>query len=189
MIGVDEAGRGAWAGVLMAAAVFLPHQEFNHLLADSKLLTAAKRQEIAALLLADSRVQIAYGQVAATFIDRYGLSKAQEEVMKRAVRSLALPESTPIIVDGKINYLKKFYKSSSAVIKADQLYPAVMAASILAKVKRDKKLETLSRRFPQYGFAQHKGYGTLGHRQALALFGALPKVHRFSYQPIKALTK
>ena len=189
MIGVDEAGRGAWAGALLAAAVDLPHADLDYLLADSKSLSPKKRQEIANLLLADERIKIAYGEVSSAFIDQFGLTLAQEAVMFSAVQKLKPKPQTSIIVDGKINYLRKFYKRSQAVIKADGLYPAVMAASILAKVKRDQKLRQLGQRFPNYGFAEHKGYGTSQHRQALSRFGALNKVHRFSYKPLQAFTK
>lgn len=191
MIGIDEAGRGAWAGSFIVAGVrFRTYpQSIVKKLADSKALTSCKRQVLADKLLNFSEIDIAYAEIKAIHIDQYGLTWAQIQAMKRVARQLKPSLKEEIIVDGSINYLKSDYPSARAIVKADQIYPSVMAASILAKVKRDQSMINLAQIYPNYGFDRHKGYGTLFHRKALKNFGALKKIHRFSYKPIAKLTK
>ena len=187
MIGVDEVGRGAWAGNLVVAAVRLPADSLWLKLADSKILTAKKRQFLANQLF-EAGCQVAYATIKPSAIDRYGLSWAQTEAFRQAVEQLPPKQTEELIVDGNINYLKDFYKSSRAVIKADSQFACVMAASILAKIYRDQQMQSLDRKYPSYGFAQHKGYGTALHLQALKKLKPLPDIHRFSYRPIAALS-
>lgn len=186
MIGVDEAGRGAWAGDLLAAAVRLHHDRFHHLLNDSKLMTAKRRQQVAGLLLESDVVDVAYGVASARLIDKEGLTMAEKVAMEAAVSKLHPQPLESIIVDGHINYLKDIFPKSRAEIKADQQYAAVMAASILAKVERDRRLVLLGQKYPAWGFEKHKGYGTEAHRQALKRYRPLIGVHRFSYRPVQS---
>ena len=189
MIGVDEAGRGAWAGALVAAAVRLCNVAYQHLLSDSKKLRPGRRQALAQLLQADDQVEIAYGVASASLIDEQGLTAAQQQAMGQAIAGLQPQSQEIIILDGKINYVKTLYPASRAQVAADASQPAVMAASILAKVYRDEQLRSLESLYPGYGFAQHKGYGTAEHRRALKALGALTAVHRFSFRPLRQFTK
>ena len=189
MIGVDEAGRGAWAGPFLAVAVRLRGDWSQAGLADSKQLSARRRLELAQLLQARLDGNIGISLIEAAQIDEYGLSWAQQQAMAEAVGQLNPQKEEAIIVDGSINYLSSLYASSRAVVQADSKFPAVMAASILAKVKRDQLMVDLDKRHPNYHFARHKGYGTLLHRQALQSLGALKHIHRYSYKPLLPFTK
>ena len=186
MIGVDEAGRGSWAGPLLAVAVRLRTDWSERGLADSKQLSPLRRIRLAEALSASGE-DIAYGWVDPQEIDRHGLSWAQVKAMQQAVEQLKPLAGEPIIVDGSINYLAEIYSRSRAVVKADGKYPAVMAASILAKVVRDKRMTELDRQYPQYGFAAHKGYGTAAHRASLLADGPCA-CHRHSYRPVRELS-
>ena len=188
MIGVDEAGRGAWAGPFLAAAVRLIGNWSKAGLDDSKRLTPDHRRSLAGLLEAGSAT-IGWAAVGAAQVDAHGLSWAQTEAMRRAVIMLEPEADEEIIVDGSVNYLGDLYTASRAVVKADRRVLSVMAASILAKFKRDCAMVELDRLHPGYGFARHKGYGTLLHRRMIAKLGPLPGVHRFSYRPLAALSK
>ena len=185
MVGVDETGRGSWAGPLLAVAVRLRTSWSGRGLADSKRLRPSRRTELAAALAAAGE-DIAFGWIEAGEIDRRGLSWAQMAAMQRAVEQLHPVSGEEIIVDGSVNYLAKIYDASRAVVQADAQYPAVMAASILAKVARDARMAELDRRYPQYGFATHKGYGTAAHQAALIARGPCA-CHRRSYKPVRAL--
>ena len=185
MIGVDEAGRGSWAGPLVAVAVRLRADWQGRGLRDSKLLAPATREKLAADLESAGE-EFALGIVEAEEIDGHGLSWAQREAMRRAVGQLRPVSGEEIVVDGSINYLREAYAGSRAVVKADRIFPAVMAASILAKVRRDRLMVEFSRRYPGYGFEAHKGYGTAGHRTALAERGAC-QIHRRSWRPIRGI--
>lgn len=178
VIGVDEAGRGAWAGPLVAAAVALekPIAGMN----DSKALTPKKRGVLYESIIKDTKVGI--GQVAPADIDKYGLSWAQRAAMLQALKSLGASEGQ-IIVDGKIDYLG--LPNSRAQIKADSQVEEVMAASIIAKVYRDGLMADMDNDFPGYGFKRHKGYGTKAHAEALRLLGVCQQ-HRQSYKPVAA---
>ena len=180
-VGVDEVGRGCWAGPLVAAAVVL--RDPIEGLTDSKLLTRVQRLNLARLIRQRAS-KVGIGWVSASFVDEHGLTAATTEAMTLAVNSLQL-EPTEIIVDGNLNYLSQL-AGSQAVIKADLTHPEVSAASIVAKVARDNYMTELARMFPEYGFEQHVGYGTALHRQALAKHGAC-KLHRQSYKPVASL--
>ena len=186
-IGVDEAGRGSWAGPLAAAAVRLKGDWSAAGLDDSKRLSPASRNRLAVRLRRQADVGL--GFVEAEEIDARGLSWAQRQAMRRAVAQLLPASGETIIVDGRVNYLAGFYATSRAVVAADSKYPAVMAASILAKVDRDRLMSRLDRLYPGYFFGRHKGYGTRLHLQALRRLGVLRGIHRLSYKPVAALTK
>ena len=128
----------------------------------------------------------ALGEVSVEEINAHGLSWAQTAAMERAVSRLRPVPGEEIIVDGSINYLAGIYTASRAVVKADRKYQAVMAASILAKVNRDRQMVGCGRRYPQYGFESHKGYGTKAHQAALATHGPC-ELHRRNYKPIQKL--
>ena len=186
MIGIDEAGRGSWAGPLLAVAIRLKGDWSSHGLDDSKRLNRLVRERISSELN-QQEADIGYGLVEAKEIDKHGLTWAQVQVMKRAIIQIKPKFNEEIIVDGRVNYLKNFYFQSRAVIKADQKYLSVMAASILAKVRRDQIMVDLDKEYPGYDFAKHKGYGTKLHRSFLETKGP-SKVHRLSYRPLKELS-
>ncbi len=179
MAGVDEAGRGPLAGPVVAAAVIL--DDLNPILglADSKKLTPLRREklydEIRAKALCCS---VAWATVEE--IDRLNILQATLLAMKRAVEGLRL-KPNKVLVDG--NRLPALTIRAEAIVKGDALVPAISAASILAKVTRDRWCVEFDREYPQYGFAGHKGYGTALHLAALNAHGACPQ-HRRSFAPV-----
>ena len=179
MAGVDEAGRGPLAGPVVAAAVIL--NDLNPImgLADSKKLTALRREklydEIQAKALCCS---IALATVEE--IDRLNILQATMLAMKRAVEGLRL-KPNKVLVDG--NRLPTLAIVAEAIVRGDALVPAISAASILAKVYRDRWCAEYHLEYPQYGFASHKGYGTAEHLAALRKHGACPQ-HRRSFAPV-----
>lgn len=179
LAGVDEAGRGPLAGPVVAAAVILDDLKPIKGLADSKKLTARRREalydEIRAKALCCS-----IAQASAEEIDRLNILNATLLAMQRAVAGLRL-KPVKVLVDG--NRLPALDVLAEAIVSGDALVPAISAASILAKVTRDRQLEALDRLHPAYGFAKHKGYGTAEHLQALQRHGPLPE-HRRSFAPV-----
>ena len=182
--GVDEAGRGPLAGPVVAAAVIL--DELNPIkgLADSKKLTALRRErlydEIRAKALCCSVAQASVEE-----IDRLNILQATLLAMRRAVEGLRL-KPVKVLVDG--NRLPVLDVVAEAIVQGDALVPAISAASILAKVTRDRWCLELDAQFPQYGFAGHKGYGTAEHMAALREHGPCPE-HRRSFAPVRDWTK
>jgi len=178
--GVDEAGRGPLSGSVFAAAVILPPDHGIVGLDDSKKLTAAKRAklfvEIQAKALAWS---IASASVAE--IDQLNILQATMLAMQRAIAGLVVAPHEALI-DG--NRTPKLDIPARAIIQGDALEPAISAASILAKVSRDREALEMDARFPAYGFAKHKGYGTPEHLAALQQFGPTPE-HRQSFAPVR----
>jgi ribonuclease HII len=177
--GVDEAGRGPLAGPVVAAAVILDDRAPIKGLADSKALTALKRErlydEIRAKALCCS---IALASVEE--IDKLNILQATMLAMQRSVEGLRL-KPTKVLVDG--NRLPSLKVLAEAIVSGDALVPAISAASILAKVTRDRMLEELHAQYPDYGFDRHKGYGTAQHLKALETLGPLA-VHRRSFAPV-----
>lgn len=177
--GVDEAGRGPLAGPVVAAAVILDELRPIAGLADSKKLTAARREalfdEIRAKALCCSIAEASVEE-----IDRLNILQATLLAMRRAVQGLRL-KPTLVLVDG--NRLPVLDVQAEAIVKGDDLVAAISAASILAKVHRDRWCVQVHEQFPQYGFAGHKGYGTAAHLEALRLHGACP-LHRSSFAPV-----
>ncbi|TXT40421.1 MAG: ribonuclease HII [Comamonadaceae bacterium] len=183
--GVDEAGRGPLAGPVVAAAVILDDLNPIKGLADSKKLTARKREllfdEIRAKALCCSVAQASVQE-----IDELNILQATLLAMRRAVQGLRLAPKL-VLVDG--NRLPVLPMRAEAVVKGDALVAAISAASILAKVTRDRWCEDYDQQFPAYGFAKHKGYGTAAHLAALSAQGACPE-HRTSFRPVAdVLTK
>lgn len=182
LIGVDEVGRGSWAGPLLVVAArnktALPDD-----LADSKVLTKSKREELAELLLLCC--EFGEGWVQPEEIDQHGLAEALRIGVNRALLALSASLSDEIIIDGNINYCPSEFKAAKAIIKADAIIPIVSAASIYAKVMRDKHMARLAKFHPYYGFEKHVGYGTALHRSGLKVHG-VSSVHRKSYKPVQA---
>ena len=180
--GVDEAGRGPLAGPVVAAAVILDDLKPIKGLADSKQLTAKRREKLYDEIRAKA-LCCSIAEASVEEIDRLNILQATMLAMQRAVRGLRLKPSK-VLVDG--NRLPPLDVLAEAIVSGDALVPAISAASILAKVTRDRQLEALDLRHPAYGFAQHKGYGTAQHLQALQQHGPLPE-HRRSFAPVARL--
>lgn len=180
--GVDEAGRGAWFGEVTAAAVILPEDYDLPLLGDSKKLSASQRETLAHNIQTQA-LAWAIGSASAAEIDQLNIHHATLLAMQRALEALSIkPEHA--LIDGK--FVPNMPLSCTNVIDGDAKIPAISAASILAKVHRDALMQITHQQHPEYGFAQHKGYGTKQHQQALQRHGILP-AHRRSYAPIKRL--
>ncbi|MDH1702525.1 ribonuclease HII [Comamonas terrigena] len=177
--GVDEAGRGPLAGPVVAAAVILDDLHPIAGLADSKKLTAARREALFDEIRAKA-LCFCIAEASVEEIDRLNILQATMLAMQRAVLGLRL-KPVRALVDG--NRLPVLEMQGEAIVKGDALVPAISAASILAKVHRDRWCDGLHARFPHYGFATHKGYGTAGHLLALREFGACPE-HRTSFSPV-----
>jgi ribonuclease HII len=185
IVGIDEVGRGCWAGPLVAGAVVLQNPIAG--LKDSKKLSKRQRQILAAEIEVSS-LAVGLGWVEAHEVDQMGLTEAVRLAMRRAlgqVRQLVGQVLNEIIIDGNINFLAD-EPTSRAVIKADDLFPSVSAASIMAKVARDDYMEKIAIEYPNYAFDQHVGYGTPLHRQRLEEFG-VSSLHRLSYKPVAAI--
>lgn len=184
ILGVDEVGRGCWAGPLLAGAVILDESKpMPSNLRDSKKLSKLQRTTIAQWVRSQS-LDFGIGWVSAEEVDTLGLTEAVRLAMQRAVSEIQT-HCDQIIVDGSYNFLSQDPRSV-AIIKADGSEPAVSAASILAKVARDEYMEQLALEFPEYGFDKHVGYGTALHHLALKSHGVTSH-HRKSYKPIQAL--
>jgi ribonuclease HII len=179
MAGVDEAGRGPLAGPVVAAAVILDELRPIHGLADSKVLTPAARErlydEIRAKALCCSIAEASVEE-----IDQINILQATMLAMRRAVMGLRL-KPVKVLVDG--NRLPTLDVLAEAIVKGDAKVPSISAASILAKVHRDRWCVEFHQQYPQYGFAEHKGYSTAEHMIALRTHGACPQ-HRRSFAPV-----
>jgi len=180
MAGVDEAGRGPLAGPVVAAAVMLDDLNPIAGLNDSKKLTATRREKLFDEIRAKA-LCCSIAQASVQEIDELNILQATLLAMRRAVEGLRL-KPTKVLVDG--NRLPVLDVVAEAIVKGDALVPAISAASILAKVTRDRWCETLHQQFPHYGFNNHKGYGTSEHLQALREHGACPE-HRRSFAPVR----
>jgi ribonuclease HII len=184
MVGIDEVGRGCWAGPLLVVAARAT-SDLPDGLTDSKLLSKAQRETIYKQLTASCA--FGEGWVSALEIDHNGLADALRLGVARALQALKVLADEEIILDGKVNYCAAEFKSTKCLVDADLLVPLVSAASIYAKVTRDKFMQELGLKHPNYGFENHMGYGTKVHQKALAEFGILNGIHRQSYKPILAL--
>ena len=179
MAGVDEAGRGPLMGPVVAAAVILDELKPISGLADSKALTALKREKLYDEIRAKA-LCCSIALATAEEIDALNILQATMLAMKRAVEGLRL-RPNKVLVDG--NRLPTLVILSEAIVKGDALVPAISAASILAKVYRDRWCIEFHHEYPQYGFAGHKGYCTAEHLAALRQHGACPQ-HRRSFAPV-----
>ena len=181
MAGVDEAGRGPLAGPVVAAAVILDERQPIQGLADSKVLTAQRREALYDEIRAKA-LCCAVGEASVEEIDQLNILQATLLAMRRAVQGLRL-KPVRVLVDG--NQLPVLDVLAEAVVRGDALVPAISAASILAKVHRDRWCAEIHASFPQYGFHVHKGYGTPAHMEALRVHGACV-LHRQSFAPVRA---
>ena len=180
--GLDEAGRGPLAGPVFAAAVILDPARSIVGLADSKKLSAARREQLA-VEIRSKALAWALGRAEVVEIDRLNILQAALLAMQRAVAALPIAPAQAL-VDG--NRCPPLACPCRAIVKGDATVPAISAASILAKVARDAELCELHDRYPHYGFAQHKGYPTAAHLDALRRFGPCPE-HRRSFAPVTAV--
>jgi ribonuclease HII len=181
IVGVDEVGRGCWAGPLVAGAVILREPIAG--LKDSKLLSKKQREKLA-IIIHEQAIAVGLGWVDPATIDEHGLTMAVSRAMHEAVAQITHAYDQ-VIVDGSYNFLKDNPKAV-ALVKADQSVTAVSAASIIAKVARDQYMANQAAEYPDYGFEQHVGYGTAMHLEKLKLYG-ISDLHRRSFKPISAL--
>jgi ribonuclease HII len=174
--GVDEAGRGPLAGPVVAAAVVFPHDYQNRQINDSKQLSARKRNELY-LVIGQEAIAVGIGTVDSEVIDRINILQASLLAMREAVLELTcLPDF--LLIDGL--YKIPLLSPQKTLVKGDTLSVSIAAASIIAKVSRDRIMEMYHRQFPQYNFLQNKGYGTKEHRDAIKEFG-MCKIHRKTF--------
>jgi ribonuclease HII len=178
--GVDEVGRGPLAGDVVAAAVILDPKRPIAGLNDSKKLSLKQREHLFQVIM-DSALCYALGRASVAEIDAINILQASLLAMSRAAKELTIQPGF-VYVDGL--YCPRWDYPSTAVVKGDSKVDCIAAASILAKVTRDREMEILEARYPGYGFAQHKGYPTAVHLQALATLGPCA-VHRRSYKPVQ----
>ena len=182
LAGVDEAGRGPLAGPVVAAAVILDVKQPIRGLGDSKLISPRRRERLFDEIRAKA-LACCIAEASVEEIDRLNILQATLLAMRRAVEGLRLLPQR-VLVDG--NQLPLLKMPAAAIVKGDARVAAISAASILAKVYRDRQCLALDARYPVYGFAQHKGYPTAAHLAALRAFGAC-EVHRRSYAPVRAV--
>ena len=189
VIGVDEAGRGPLVGSVVAAAVAFPPGFRIDGLTDSKKLSEKKREALYNQIT--SECYWSFAQSNSNEIDQINILEATMLAMKKAVEQLMLliednSQTISVLVDG--NRCPDI-QNSRAIIKGDLTEPVISAASIIAKVTRDRQMIALDQESPEYGFSKHKGYGTKAHLEALANFGPIQGQHRFTFAPVKKLIR
>lgn len=194
ILGIDEVGRGPWAGPLVIGAAILPKDEAGNYpdwvapLTDSKKLSEKKREEYSEIILQNA-LATGLGWVTSQEIDDLGLSAALKLATRRAVEEIKNQKVpfTEIIIDGTVNFLAgtSLERHVTNLKKADLLIKEVSAASIIAKVARDRYMKDLAEKYPEYGFDKHVGYGTKLHSGMLAKYGPCPE-HRLSFGPLQA---
>ena len=197
ILGIDEVGRGPYAGPLVIGACILgdwqnsENAEWIKKLTDSKKLSAKRREELYALIK-EKALATATGWVSSAEIDEVGLSEALRLATRRAVKQIQKTKVpfSEIIIDGTMNFLvgTKLEKYVSTLKKGDFLVKEISAASILAKVERDKYMAELDAVYPEYGFGKHVGYGTAAHQKAMEEFGLTPE-HRRSFRPVREVAE
>lgn len=174
--GIDEAGRGPLAGPVVAAAVIFPPNYTNPRINDSKKLTAHQREKLYEVIR-DDALAVGMGVMEADVIDRVNILQATFLAMREAVYDLSLPPDF-LLIDGLHQLVLEI--PQKALVKGDTLSVSIAAASIIAKVSRDRIMEIYHRKYPQYNFARNKGYATAEHRRAIEEYG-LCKIHRKSF--------
>ena len=197
ILGIDEVGRGPYAGPLVIGACILgdwqnsENTEWIKKLTDSKKLSAKRREELY-VLIKEKALATATGWVSSAEIDEVGLSEALRLATRRAVEQIQKTKVpfSEIIIDGTMNFLvgTKLEKYVSTLKKGDFLVKEISAASILAKVERDKYMVELDAVYPEYGFGKHVGYGTAAHQKAMEEFGLTPE-HRRSFRPVREIAE
>ncbi|MEN8291593.1 ribonuclease HII [Acinetobacter radioresistens] len=179
--GVDEAGRGPLVGAVVAAAVILDPARPIEGLNDSKKLTEKKREKLF-VEIQEKALAWYIAEASATEIDEINILQASLLAMRRAVEGLSI-QPDKVLVDGN-KEPAGLQMSCEAIVGGDALYQEISAASILAKVARDRQMVLLDQRYPHYGFAKHKGYPTKAHFEAIGIHGVIDE-HRRSYAPVK----
>ena len=189
IIGVDEAGRGPLVGSVVAAAVIFPANFYIEGLTDSKKLTERKREDFYSKITQQCFWSVA--EASSVEIDEVNILQATMLAMTRAINNLQhqlevqnQDEIFKVLVDGN---RCPDVANCLAIVKGDLIEPVISAASVIAKVTRDRQMKELDLRFPEYGFKSHKGYGTKEHLNALLKHGPIPGLHRESFSPIKRL--
>lgn len=181
IVGIDEVGRGCWAGPLLVVAArakaTLPEG-----LADSKALTKKQRESLLEPII--ESCELGEGWVQPEEIDNFGLAQAMRLGVTRALMDLGASPEAEIILDGLVNYCSPEFVNVTTLVKADTLHSTVSAASIYAKVTRDAHMTRAAKFHPYYGFEKHVGYGTELHRAALRIHG-VSKLHRKSFKPVQ----
>lgn len=180
--GVDEVGRGCLAGPVVAAAVVFPRGKPWPGVYDSKQLSASEREQLDQEIRSVPGVQIGIGEVSVEEIDRVNILNATHLAMRKAVEMAGKVDF--ILVDGRP--VKGLPCPSKAIVKGDSKSASIAAASIIAKVYRDRLMCELDRCWPEYGFKEHKGYGTAAHLESLHRFGPCP-AHRRSFRPVREI--
>ena len=178
--GLDEVGRGPLAGPVVAAAVILPPEGIGEELFDSKKIPASKREALNALILSKA-LEVGVGVVGQEEIDRLNILEASLEAMALAVGNLLIPPDF-LLIDGPHGL--RLPIPQKPIRKGDQVCDSIAAASIVAKVARDKIMMEYDQKYPQYHFARHKGYGTMEHRQAIATYGVC-ELHRKTFRGVR----
>ncbi len=178
--GIDEAGRGPLAGPVVAAAVILPEGFAHDVLNDSKRLSPKKREEVFSELIDNKLVVSCFSVIDAREIDRINILRATWKAMAESYAGLTRAADIALI-DGKP--VKDFPGQHKALVKGDSLSLSIAAASVIAKVERDRLMLDYAEKYPEYGFERHKGYGTKLHLEALAKHGPCP-IHRRSFSPV-----
>jgi len=179
--GVDEVGRGCWAGPVFAAAAILPDGLTHRHLKDSKQILPGNREELSVFLCAHAEVRWAIGIASVEEIDSHNILQASLLAMRRAVAGLSLAPHF-CLIDG--NQKAGLPCDERTIVDGDALCPSIAAASVIAKVARDRAMAEFAVLYPAYGLEKHKGYGTPYHARALALYGPCP-IHRKSFRPVR----
>ncbi len=192
LAGVDEAGRGPLAGPVVAAAAVLPVEwvtedlpESLQRLNDSKQLTEKIREELFAAIHSETKIHFGIGIIDAAVIDDINILQATHRAMNAALAQLD-PPAAHALVDGRL--VPTLATPQTAIIKGDAKSFSIAAASILAKVTRDRLMREYHEQWPEYGFDKHKGYGTAAHQAALEQHGPCP-IHRHSFAPVRAVVR
>lgn len=184
--GIDEVGRGCFAGPVVAGAVIFPKDSvLPEGIADSKLLKPRRREELAEEI---KKVALSWAvsEISVRNINKLGIGKATQMAFRKALKLLEKPADFVLIDAFNIKHLNR--KRQKAIPKGDRVCISISAASIIAKVYRDKLMKNLSKKYPKYGFSKHKGYGTKLHREAIKKYG-LSRIHRKSFNLQKFLQK
>lgn len=177
--GADEVGRGAWAGPIIAAAVILPERHGIRGITDSKILTRSARERLYDMIIHEA-IAWSVAELSNTSIDHVGMGPANREVLVRAITQLR-PVPDYVLIDA---YVLPLPMMSKSIIRGDAHSESIAAASIVAKVTRDRIMTRYHATFPEYGFDRSKGYGTATHRAALETYGCTT-IHRRSFMPMK----